>query len=123
MALHFFHLQNEDMSNERETKSEEVTAKADGNRTTENLKLENIDEKSASGEDKQSVTEKGDVKEVGEESVGKEGKTSASEKGDSTKHEVVDKDLLQVFFAAVNTRSKESPQKLKLSVTCIPVHY
>ena len=109
VALHFLLLQNEDKSNERETKPE-VPAKDGDNRTTENLKLENIDEKSASGQDKQSVAEKGDVKEVGEQSVGKEGKTSVSQKGDSAKKEVVDKDLLQVFFAAVYKRLNESPQ-------------
>uniref|UniRef100_A0A453SDM1 DBC1/CARP1 catalytically inactive NUDIX hydrolase domain-containing protein n=3 Tax=Aegilops tauschii subsp. strangulata TaxID=200361 RepID=A0A453SDM1_AEGTS len=83
--------QNEDNSNERETKPEEVTAEDDGKRTTENLKLEKTEE------DKQSVAEKGDLKEVEEKSVGKEGKISGSQKGDSAKHDVVDKDLLQAF--------------------------
>lgn len=51
-------------------------------------------------EGKQSLAEKGDLKEVEEKSVGKEGKISGSQKGDSAKHDVVDKDLLQVHFAA-----------------------
>ncbi|VAI89760.1 unnamed protein product [Triticum turgidum subsp. durum] len=83
--------QNEDNSNERETKPEEVTAEDDGKRTTENLKLEKTEE------DTQSVAEKGDLKEVEEKSAGKEGKISGSQKGDSAKHDVVDKDLLQAF--------------------------
>ena len=111
VALHFPPLQNKDSSNE-ETKPKEETAKNDDNRTTENIKSENVVEKSASGDDKQSVAsvaEKEDLKEVGEKSVGKEGKTSASQKGDSAKHEVVDKDLLQVFFAAVYKGLNKSP--------------
>jgi hypothetical protein len=111
VALHFSPLQNEDKSNERETKPEE-SAKDDGKRTMENLKLENVDEKSASGEDKQSVAEKGDLKELEEKSVAKEGKMSVSQKGDSARHEVVDKDLLQVLFAAVHNRLNESPMKV-----------
>lgn len=94
VSLHYSLLQNEDNSNERETKPEEVTAEGDGNMTTENLKLEKVAE-----EGKQSVAEKGDLKEVG-----REGMTSGSQKGDSVKHDAVDKDLLQVLFAALYKR-------------------
>uniref|UniRef100_A0ACD5X352 Uncharacterized protein n=1 Tax=Avena sativa TaxID=4498 RepID=A0ACD5X352_AVESA len=49
-------------------------------------------EKPVSGEDTPTKAEKGGLVEVG-----KEGKTSVSQKGHSTKHEEVDKDLLQAF--------------------------
>ena len=74
-------------------------------------------------EDTQSVAEKGDLKEVEEKSAGKEGKISGSQKGDSAKHDVVDKDLLQVHFAVASYKRLGVALKVKtLSVTWIPVY-
>jgi hypothetical protein len=55
-------------------------------------------EKPVSGEGTPTKAEKGGLVEVGEKVASKEGKVAVSEKGDSTKHDVVDKDLLQVVF-------------------------
>lgn len=73
-------------------------------------------------EDKQSVAEKGDLKEVEEKSAGKEGKISGSQKGDSAKHDVVDKDLLQVHCAASYKRLGVALNVKTLSITWIPVY-
>ncbi|KAF0895524.1 hypothetical protein E2562_013607 [Oryza meyeriana var. granulata] len=97
-------LKNEDHLNDKA--KQEVTTEEDGNKNTKERESENnanMHEKSASGEDKQSVAEKSasgegkrSLSEKGEKAVGKEVKTTRSQKGDSAKHEVVDKELLQV---------------------------
>ncbi|KAF0906628.1 hypothetical protein E2562_012211 [Oryza meyeriana var. granulata] len=96
--------ENEDHLNDKA--KQEVTTEEDGDKNTEERESENnanIHEKSTSGEDKQSVAEKSasgegkqSLSEKGEKAVGKEVKAARSQKGDSAKHEVIDKELLQV---------------------------
>ncbi|KAF0915272.1 hypothetical protein E2562_035218 [Oryza meyeriana var. granulata] len=69
-------LKNEDHLNDKA--KQEVTTEEDGDKNTEER------------EGKQSLSEKG------EKAVGKEVKAARSQKGDSAKHEVIDKELLQV---------------------------
>lgn len=76
--------------NSTESNPEEVKGNKEGGK---GIKLE----KPVSGEDTPTKAGKGGSVEVGEKVVSKEGKTAVSQKGDSTKHELVDKDLLQAF--------------------------
>ena len=120
-------LQNEDNLNDKA--KQEVTTEEDGNKNTEERESENnanMLEKAASGEDKQSVVEKSasvegkqSVSEKGDKAVGKEVKTTRSQKGDSTKDEVVDKELLQVTFAAVSKRLRMAITQLKIMLHAI----
>jgi hypothetical protein len=83
--------------NSTESNPEEVKANKKGGKEIELEKL-------VSGEDTPTKEEKGGVVEVGEKVVRKEGKTPVSLKEDSTKHEVVDKDLLQVIFLCIQIK-------------------
>ncbi|XP_047090309.1 protein SHORT ROOT IN SALT MEDIUM 1-like [Lolium rigidum] len=76
--------------NSTESNPEEVKGNKKGGKVIEL-------EKPVSGEGTPTKAEKGGLVEVGEKVASKEGKVAVSEKGDSTKHDVVDKDLLQAF--------------------------
>ena len=91
ICINQFTLQDGGNLNSTESNPEEVKGNKKGGKEIEL-------EKPVSGDENPTTAEKEGSVEVGEKVVSKEGKTAVSQKGDSTKHEVVNKDLLQVIF-------------------------